>query len=322
MISQSTPWLGASVAVWALGLAPVAAETCTVELIVLGAGQDGGAPQIGNFDDRAWRDPELRLLPSSVAVVDHESGERFLFDASPAITEQLAILDGLVPPQNGPLGLSGVFLTHAHMGHYAGLIQFGFEAASTDDLRVFAMPRMGSFLKNNGPWSQLVEFDNIDIVELAADDALQLNDDLSVTPLLVPHRDEFSETVGFVINAGKTQALYLPDIDRWTEWERDYGRSIAQLAEQSTMIFVDATFFDDGELPGRDMSKIPHPRVRATMELIEQKAPEAAGRVHFIHYNHTNPIRDPQSEQSQEVLARGFNIARRGDRHCLTTAAE
>ena len=81
--------------------------------------------------------------------------------------------------------------------------------------------------------------------------------------------------------------------------------------------FLDATFWDDGELTGRDMSAIPHPRVRRTMDALAGLPEAERGKLNFIHYNHTNPIRDPASAQSREVIARGFHVARGGDRHCL-----
>lgn len=290
---------------------------CHVEIIVLGAGQDAGAPQIGKGNDPAWRSPASRLLPSSLAVVDHITGERYLFDATPAITEQLQLLDALAPPKKGPLGLSGVFLTHAHMGHYSGILYFGLEAANTDEMALFAMPRMASFLRDNGPWSQLLDLGNIKIEPLTANLPHDLNETISISALPVPHRDEFSETVGFAISAGQNRVLYLPDIDSWQQWATEQGQQLGHWARLSDAIFIDSTFFDDSELPGRDMSKIPHPRVSQTMDLIDEQAPSSQGRVHFIHYNHTNPIRFPDSTQTKEVKGRGFNIARRGDRHCL-----
>eukprot|EP00957_Ditylum_brightwellii_P156501 11911053-Ditylum_brightwellii.AAC.1 len=60
----------------------------------------------------------------------------------------------------------GIFLTHAHIGHYTGLMYLGREALGAVDVPVYAMPRMRSFLKNNGPWSQLVSLGNINIQNL------------------------------------------------------------------------------------------------------------------------------------------------------------
>lgn len=296
-------------------------QSCAVELVVLGAGQDAGAPQIGNADDDG-----VRLLPSSLGLIDREAGKRYLFDATPAITQQLAMLDRVEPPRQG-LGVDGVFLTHAHIGHYLGLAYFGREAAGANQVPVYAMPRMERFLRENGPWSQLVELDNVTFETLApsawygqeaGSRAAFLSDTMRATALPVEHRDEYSETVAWVIaDPERFSFLYLPDLDRWSE----EGMS-PQIIQKVDVAFIDATFWDDNELPGRDMSKIPHPRVKETMDLLQHLPPEQRAKVHFIHYNHTNPIRDPQSAESQEVLARGFNIARRGDQMCLSQASQ
>ena len=284
---------------------------CQREMVVLGAGQDAGAPQIGNADDQG-----LRLLPSSLGLIDRGEGKRYLFDATPAITEQLAILDGEQPPKNG-LGIDGIFLTHAHIGHYLGLAYLGREAAGAKRVPVYAMPRMAQFLRSNGPWSQLVELDNLDLRELSADNIAVLSDELGILPFAVPHRDEYSETVGFLIITPEKRALYVPDLDSWREWEQASGQTLAQLLASVDYAFIDATFYDDNELPGRDMSEIPHPRVTQTMDALQGLRAEERAKVQFIHYNHTNPIRDPNSAESQEVEARGFNVARRGSAYCL-----
>nr|WP_298899034.1 MBL fold metallo-hydrolase [uncultured Altererythrobacter sp.] len=305
-------WAGVSLVAlaspaWAQDEAPI----CQRELVVLGAGQDAGAPQIGNAEDDG-----PRLLPSSIALIDRKFGQRYLFDATPAITEQLALLDTIEPPKSG-LGVDGVFLTHAHIGHYLGLAYFGREAANASKIPVYAMPRMAEFLRTNGPWSQLVELGNVELVGLLNQKVEVLEGGFAFVPITVPHRDEYSETVGFfVILAGKT-VFYLPDLDSWNELAERTGIELAELLGRADYAFVDATFWDDNELKGRDMSEIPHPRVTQTMDLLQDLPALERAKVHFIHYNHTNPIRDPDSPESKEVIERGFNVARRGDRICL-----
>ena len=291
------------------------APTCALEVVVLGAGQDAGAPQLGNPEDTG-----PRLLPTSLGVIDRENGQRFLFEATPAVTEQVHALAALAPPDpdtSGGLGLDAVLLTHAHIGHYLGLAQFGFESASADGQLVLAMPRMAEFLRSNGPWSQLVEKGNIQIVELADGQLQPISDTFGVWPITVPHRDEFSETVGYLMMTPQRTALFVPDLDSWDEYAQLSGDSLEALLARVDFAFIDASFYDDNELPGRDMSAIPHPRVLATMERLADLPADERAKVHFIHYNHTNPIRDPESEQSAEVAARGFHVARRGDRQCL-----
>lgn len=293
---------------------PVTAQdeiACQREIVILGAGQDAGAPQIGNGQDKG-----PRLLPSSIAVIDRAEGKRYLFDATPALTEQLAMLDAIEPPGEG-LGLDGVFLTHAHIGHYLGLAWLGREAAGAQGVPVYAMPRMSAFLRGNGPWSQLVALGNIDIRSIVELQREWTQDDLWISAYLAPHRDEYSETVGFGITYHQSSALYLPDIDRWENWDEFGGLSLIEHVNAHRYVFIDATFWDDNELPGRDMSEIPHPRVTSTMDMLQHLPAEQRAKVRFIHYNHTNPIRDPASPQSQEVLRRGFGVAREGNRFCL-----
>ena len=292
-------------------------QSCSAEFIILGTAQDAGAPQIGNNNDSAWQDVSLKGHATSAALVNHKSGARYLFEATPDLREQLYSLDEMAPPKNDdPLGLSGVFLTHAHIGHYAGLIFAGHESAGTKGLNVYAMPRMAEYLRGNGPWSQLVDFENIKLQPLAAGKAATLEEGVSVTPYQVPHRDEFSETVGFEIAAGDNAVLFLPDIDSWEKWE-DYGQTIETRLVAVDYAFLDATFYDDNELPGRDMSAIPHPRLKGSMDRFDKLPRSEREKVRFIHFNHTNPARFENSDISKEIARRGYKRAKAGERYCL-----
>jgi len=311
------PFLALSACSDAIKSSDSPSSSCSIEFVVLGIGQDGGAPQIGNPSDPAWADPSLKMWAASGAVIDHERSQRVLFEATPDMREQLNYLDGISDGGDAPLGLSGVFLTHAHMGHYTGLMFAGHESIGANGLKVFPLPRMKSYLENNGPWDQLVRYKNIDLIPMIPDTPIILNDDLSVTAHLVPHRDEYSETAGYVIKGPSKSVLFLPDIDDWDRWESEYNIRIEDMMASVDMAFLDATFYDDNELPGRDMSKIPHPRVVDSMTRFEKLPRIEQEKVRFFHINHTNPIRDPESIQSRAVVDRGFQIASRGDRFCL-----
>lgn len=297
-----------------------AAASCDVSFVVLGTGQDAGVPQIGNPNDPAWIDPQSRLLATSAAVIDRRSGDRFLFEASPDIREQLYILDGLYrdPASERPLGLSGVFITHAHIGHYAGLMFAGRESAGTQGLKVYALPRMREFLSANGPWSQLVSLGNIALQPLQDQSLTKVSTDIGVRPYTVPHRDEYSETAGFVISGPDKSVLFLPDIDDWGQWEREQGVRIDDMIKAVDRAYVDATFYDDYELPGRDMSAIPHPRVTESMDRFDGLPETDRAKVRFIHINHTNPIRFETSEAHKTMTRRGYIMATRGDEFCLS----
>lgn len=298
----------------ALAALALAAASCQTELVVLGTSQDAGTPQIGRNADPAWRNPKLRAWAASLALIDHESGRRYLFDATPNLTDQLHWLDTHHPKRTPGLGIDGIFLTHAHMGHYTGLMFLGREAGNTRGVPVYAMPRMAQFLTTNGPWSQLVALDNIVLRPLAANTATPLPGNISVTPYLVPHRDEFSETVGFVIKGGGRSALYLPDLDSWEQWDRRLEEVLADV----DVAYVDATFFDDNELgdPAR-MKSVPHPRVADTAARLRLR-PDLAAKVRFIHLNHTNPARFPGSKQRRAIEQDGLGFAGLGERYCLS----
>jgi len=292
-------------------------QDCSIELIVLGIGQDAGAPQIGYKDDPAWIDPSLRLLPTSIAIVDHDSSERVLFEATPSMTDQLQVLDDMSERSNTSLGIDGVFLTHAHIGHYAGLIYFGREAAGASNVPVYVMPRFKDYLSANGPWDQLVDLGNISLSDLEDQQSVSPIKSVQVTPFQVPHRDEYSETVGYKIETAGKDVFFVPDIDSWEEWETDFKIKIKDMVSSVDYAFLDATFFDDHELPGRDMSKIPHPRVIDSMDRLQHLSETKRKGVHFIHMNHSNPIRFENSDETKSVLSRGFSIAREGQKLCL-----
>lgn len=288
-----------------------------VEFVILGIGQDGGAPQIGNPDDPAWTDASLKLWAASGALIDHRSNARYLFEATPDMREQLHLLGRKSKDADAPLGLSGIFLTHAHIGHYSGLIYAGHESAGARELNVFALPRMQNFLENNGPWDQLVRFGNIKIMPVAPNVPTSLKGGLSVVAHLVPHRDEYSETVAYVIQGLSKSVLFLPDLDDWDRWETEYGTRIEDMIAQVDVAYVDATFFDDHELPGRDMSRIPHPRVTESIARFQKLALSEQEKVRFFHINHTNAIRFTDSAKYRFVYDQGFKVAKRGESICL-----
>lgn len=290
---------------------------CDVSLLVLGVAQDAGKPQIGNPDDPAWEDPSLRRLATSLALIDRrgEKTKRWLFEATPDITEQLQRLDEAAPAER-PIGLDGIFLTHAHIGHYAGLMMLGHEGAGAQNVTVYAMPRMADFLADNGPWSQMVRLHNIIIAIMAKDEPEQLAENLTVTPLRVPHRQEFSEVVGFRIDGPKKSALFIPDIDSWEDWDAEGTRIEDKIAEVD-IAYLDATFYANGEIPGRDMSGFPHPFVSHSMERFASLSASEKEKVQFIHMNHTNPLHAPDAKERNTVREAGFNIAEEMEMRCL-----
>ena len=294
--------------------APVASgprEDVDVGLVVLGTGQDGGSPQAGTKDLTRFAPGAARLLPTSLGLVDHRSGKRFLFEATPAFPEQLAALDRLMPVEATP-GLDGVFLTHAHMGHYTGLMFLGFEVIGAKGTPVYAGPRMASYLTKNGPWSQLVSMNNIELREITEQEPVALGDGLSVTAFRVPHREEFSEAFGLRITGPNRSALFVPDIDSWADLDAR-GVRFEDLLAGVDYAFIDGTFWANGEVPGRDMSGFPHPRIRESLDRFGVLPEVERKKIVFIHLNHTNPVGDPESRESRTVLEEGFRVAHLGE---------
>ena len=74
-----------------------------------------------------------------------------------------------------------IFITHAHIGHYAGLMYFGREALGSNNVNINVLPKMANFLKTNGPWSQLVEINNINIKKINFDTTTYHLENISVT---------------------------------------------------------------------------------------------------------------------------------------------
>lgn len=277
-------------------------------LVVLGVAQDAGYPQAGQINEWAGikEGSQSMGFATSLGLVDPVSKQRWLFEATPSFNIQLDKMDEFSATENYPF--DGIFLTHAHIGHYTGLMHLGHEAMGATNTPVYAMPGMKSFLSNNGPWSQLVTFNNIQIRELHNHETTQLNERLKVTPLQVPHRDEFSETVGYLIESSDKSVLFIPDIDKWNKWDE----SIVDWIKQVDLAFLDATFFKNGEIPGRDMSEIPHPFVEESMALFKSLPSEEKAKVHFIHFNHSNPLLFPKSPETRQVQKAGFNVAFQG----------
>jgi pyrroloquinoline quinone biosynthesis protein B len=288
--------------------APDAATKSSQYITILGIAQDGGYPQAGCTEEhclRHWRGEEAKRHVVSLGLTDQVSGQNWLFEATPDFTTQLQQLQLASKSTN----LSGIFLTHAHMGHYAGLLQLGREAMGAKGIPVYVMPRMKEFLENNAPWSQLVALGNIKLILMEPDKPIQLTPTIRVTPLQVPHRDEFSEAVGFRVETSEKSLLFIPDIDKWPLWERDIRAEVARV----DVALLDATFYQEGELPNRNMSEIPHPFVAETIALFSPLPTAEKRKIKFIHFNHTNPLILEGPERNR-VKNLGFDVATEGER--------
>lgn len=274
----------------------------TYSLKILGVVQDGGFPHLGN-NKTCCENIQHKKFVTSIMLINNKNNESYLFDASPDINEQLNFMGDRINKD-----LKGIFLTHAHIGHYTGLMFFGREALNSNLINVFAMPRMKKFLETNGPWSQLVKLNNINLIQIHSESVFSLSDQIRITPFEVPHRGEFSETVGYKIHGPNKTALFIPDIDKWYLWEK----SIVDEIREVDYALIDATFYDSKEVNYRDISEIPHPFVIETMSLFKNSSKKEKSKIYFIHLNHTNPLLDEKSKEFNDIINKGYNVAYEG----------
>jgi len=292
---------------------PSPADGADVIVKVLGTAQDAGIPHIGCYCpncERARKNPDFVRLKPSIAVLDVKDHKVFIVDASPDIGRQFDMINKRMGfgPADGMNAPHGILLTHAHIGHYTGLMYYGYEGLNAAKIPVYCTSKMALFLKENGPWSQLVRYENIAIQTIQPEERTTLTPQISFVPLLVPHRDEFSDTVGFLIAGPKRKLLYIPDIQNWKAWDR----SIVAEVEKVDYAILDGTFFSPDELPGRDLSKIGHPFIKDSMEVIAAAAKPEKGKIYFTHLNHSNRAVDPAGPAQKEIAARGFRLAADG----------
>jgi len=285
---------------------------------VLGTAQDGGIPHIGCYCQNclhAREDAGFSRLISSLGLIDLEEKKYFILDATPDIRLQSdAVRDRLGTEKQGRKNAPhAILLTHAHIGHYTGLMFFGYEGMSTQNLPVHCTSRMARFLSDNGPWSQLVRLENISLHTLHPGKEFSLTSRISLIPLLVPHRNEYSDTIGFRISGEKKKLLYITDIQSWESW----NRSIVEETENVDIALLDGTFYSPDELPGRDMSQIGHPLIQTSLKTLEEVAKKGQTRIYFTHLNHTNLALAPEGDARKKITDKGFQLASDGEEFFL-----
>jgi pyrroloquinoline quinone biosynthesis protein B len=271
---------------------------------VLGIAQDGGVPHIACTQElcvAARKDPARRQRVACLGLIDDVAGKRFLVDATPDLPSQLESLNTGRTDVDRLRPVDGILLTHAHVGHYTGLMYLGREALGARAVPVYATPRMARFLRENGPWSLLASLGHVELREIEPGRELALTPSLAVTSLAVPHRDELSDTVGFRIRGPSGTLLYVPDIDKWDKWERRIEDEVARVDHA----LLDGTFESAGELPGRSIAEVPHPLVPET----RARLAAFGSRVAFVHLNHTNRL----LWEPAEGASRAFRVCRDGE---------
>ena len=280
-------------------------------ITVLGNVQDAGYPHIGcekNCCNKNFNSSAVNFV-TSLGVTDLVDNKSFLFEATPDISKQLKFLNN---NYSSSTIVDGVFITHAHIGHYTGLMYLGREALGAHKVPVYVMPKMKQFLESNSPWNQLIDLDNVKLREIFKNKKITISKNLIIVPFTVPHRDEFSETVGYKIIGPNKSALFIPDINKWSLWNKDIVAEVKDV----DYAFLDATFFKDGEV-NRPMDEIPHPFIVETINLFKNESTQVKNKIHFIHFNHTNISLQYENPVIDSIGKLGYNFARFGDQLSL-----
>ena len=275
-------------------------------VISLGTAQDGGYPHIGCLEScciEAQKKISLKRLIASIAIVDSKKKKFWIIDISPNINEQLIILNKYIKDYSLK-SFGGIFLTHAHIGHYAGLLNLGLEALNLSEIPVYVFPRMRMFIKKNAMFQQLIDNKNIVLKDMNQLVDIELNRDIAIESFLVPHRNELSETAGYRIKSKDKTLIYIPDIDSWEDW----NIKLEKLVGDNDILILDGTFYNKKEIKHRDITKIPHPAIEDTMRILKDIDCKEKSKIYFTHLNHTNKVLDTKSKEYNTVITSGYNI--------------
>ena len=274
------------------------------EVVLLGVAQDGGRPQPGctkpcciglSSNDISY--------PTSLGII--QSDQIHLIDVTRHLANQLQYLGNRIP--------NYVWLTHAHFGHVDGLGLFGRETMNAKGIPLYASKKMQQLITDTPQWRIMVEQGVFVPREMSNNNKVEFGE-LTIEPILVPHRDELSDMHAFVISSSQNKLLYLPDHDTWEETLSMYNcHDIRQWLKELAIdiALIDGTFWSEDELQSRNQEKVPHPPIKQTIEMLGYKQ-QGDPEIYFIHLNHTNPVYDQWSEQHTQVIEMGWKIGKQG----------
>ena len=280
-----------------------------IRAMILGIAQDGGVPHPGCYCDTCqfYWDNQIVLSPSSLAIIDEK--QLHLFDVTRNLDRQLRKV--------GNKNVTDIWLTHGHIGHIDGIGLFGKEVMNLKNVRLHASGLMIKLIENTPKWNKLIEDKILIPIQFNSNESIQISENLKITPIQVPHRDELTDTHAFVINGPEKSLLYLPDHDTWEE--------TLNMVQQDSLIewfdflgieivLMDGTFWSKNELSRQD--DVPHPPVVESLERLGNvKGKEL--EVFFIHFNHTNPLLIPKSNEIKKLLDSGCKIPIEGQQFLL-----
>ena len=267
------------------------------KITLLGNAQDAGRPQIGCIQkccEDARQNPDLVRNPVSLGL----HGEKFgIVEITKSITNQLGMVNNL--------DLSEIWLTHAHLGHIEGLGQLGRESLNSKNVKLRCSESVVDYIMQHPIWKKLVLRGNITFDKYFSDD---------IVPVKVPHRAKDFDTHALLFKGQNNNLLFLPDHDTWEETLELVGYDNPKEWFSSLdvdLVLLDGTFWNNNELKTRVQSRVPHPSVTETIDLIGDRKKNDP-RIIFVHLNHTNPLHYPDSEEYQKLTSLGWEVGEEG----------
>ena len=265
---------------------------------LLGIAQDGGRPQPGctreccqGLSEEDYRSPVSLGIQTT-------GGQTLLVEATRDLGRQLRMM--------GNPSIDHLFITHAHLGHVDGLGLFGRETMSARNIKLHCSPSMQALIEATPAWNQLLQQN---VFEASAFPRIEI-DDVTVEFIPVPHRAELSDMHATIVRGQEKSLLFLPDHDSWNQTLEAHGcDSIRAFLHKFSIdvALLDGTFWSGGELKGRDMRLVPHPTVEESLHRLGETRPNDP-EIFFIHLNHTNPLYNPDSYESNQLQDSGWAI--------------
>lgn len=270
---------------------------------VLGTAQDGGFPQMACSCPNcqaARKNPRLSRKVVSLGLLNFTEGKSYMIEATPDAARQVdmirAVESKFMKTEGNPV--DALLLTHADIGHYAGLVQFRPEVTPVRRLPVHCTESVAAFLAANEPWKLMVLRHIIELQRFSFGQSVSLDESVRFEAVKVPH-DKYSDMSGYRVFGPRRSLLFIPDIDAWEE-------RFLEIVGSVDYAFLDATFYSE-----RKGSKI-HPLIKDSMAFFKKIAEGGKTKVFFIHFNHNNEVYGEDPSIRRAIEAAGFHLAEEG----------
>jgi pyrroloquinoline quinone biosynthesis protein B len=298
-----------------------------IELRCLGSAAGGGYPQ---WDcacaSCAAARVEGRSSRQDSFAVSGDGRRWWLLNASADVVQQINASPDLLPgPGVRDTPVVGVLLTDAELDHIGGLL----ELRHAKSITIAAAPGVLSLVRDQLALDSILSsYCEVTWLSLPEGSAVRLDESLLVTTVPIGHRrPRYAPATALTegCNAACVTALrlqpgvssggvlYAPTLPTWSS---DFG----ELAGISDAVFVDGTFWQEGELvaaradakcerPTQSMGHLPISGPRGSLEQLScLKTPVKV----YVHLNNTNPAWGPFSSQAAELARSGVIVAKDG----------